>query len=142
MQLILQLYGFAVANPRPEDWLNHCIESYGAESMETLEKQPWMCTMTEQLRTILSETAALYKRMIAVCKDEGGMESYESVLLSEQQMIEYASEASKYDELRERVNLIRFGSKPRKKKTDSFSEDKAKRVWDMREQAKKQIKLL
>ena len=57
--------------------------------------------------------------MIAVCKDEGGMESYESVLLSEQQMIEYASEASKYDELRERVNLIRFGSKPRKKKTDS-----------------------
>ena len=57
-------------------------------------------------------------------------------------MIEYASEASKYDELRERVNLIRFGSKPRKKKTDSFSEDKAKRVWDMREQAKKQIKSL
>lgn len=142
VQLILQLYGFAVANPRPEDWLNHCIESYGAESMETLEKQPWMCTMTEQLRTILSETAALYKRMIAVCKDEGGMESYESVLLSEQQMIEYASEASKYDEIRERVNLIRFGSKPRKKKTDSFSEDKAKRVWDMREQAKKQIKSL
>ena len=142
VQLILQLYGFAVANPRPEDWLNHCIESYGAESMETLEKQPWMCTMTEQLRTILSETAALYKRMIAVCKDEGGMESYESVLLSEQQMIEYASGASKYDELRERVNLIRFGSKPRKKKTDSFSEDKAKRVWDMREQAKKQIKSL
>ena len=142
VQLILQLYGFAVANPRPEDWLNHCLESYGAESMETLEKQPWMCTMTEQLRTILSETAALYKRMIAVCKDEGGMESYESVLLSEQQMIEYASEASKYDELRERVNLIRFGSKPRKKKTDSFSEDKAKRVWDMREQAKKQIKTL
>ena len=142
VQLILQLYGFAVANPRPEDWLNHCIESYGAESMETLEKQPWMCTMTEQLRTILSETAALYKRMIAVCRDEGGMESYESVLLSEQQMIEYASEASKYDELRERVNLIRFGSKPRKKKTDSFSEDKAKRVWDMREQAKKQIKSL
>ena len=38
VQLILQLYGFAVANPRPEDWLNHCIESYGAESMETLEK--------------------------------------------------------------------------------------------------------
>ena len=142
VQLILQLYGFAVANPRPEDWLNHCLESYGAESMETLEKQPWMCTMTEQLRTILSETAALYKRMIAVCKDEGGMESYESVLLSEQQMIEYASEASKYDKLRERVNLIRFGSKPRKKKTDSFSEDKAKRVWDMREQAKKQIKSL
>ena len=142
VQLILQLYGFAVANPRPEDWLNHCLESYGAESMETLEKQPWMCTMTEQLRTILSETTALYKRMIAVCKDEGGMESYESVLLSEQQMIEYASEASKYDELRERVNLIRFGSKPRKKKTDSFSEDKAKRVWDMREQAKKQIKSL
>ena len=142
VQLILQLYGFAVANPRPEDWLNHCLESYGAESMETLEKQPWMCTMTEQLRTILSETAALYKRMIAVCKDEGGMENYESVLLSEQQMIEYASEASKYDELRERVNLIRFGSKPRKKKTDSFSEDKAKRVWDMREQAKKQIKSL
>ena len=142
VQLILQLYGFAVANPRPEDWLNHCLESYGAENMETLEKQPWMCTMTEQLRTILSETAALYKRMIAVCKDEGGMESYESVLLSEQQMIEYASEASKYDELRERVNLIRFGSKPRKKKTDSFSEDKAKRVWDMREQAKKQIKSL
>ena len=142
VQLILQLYGFAVANPRPEDWLNHCIESYGAESMETLEKQPWMCTMTEQLRTILSETAALYKRMIAVCRDEGGMESYESVLLSEQQMIEYASEASKYNELRERVNLICFGSKPRKKKTDSFSEDKAKRVWDMREQAKKQIKSL
>ena len=142
VQLILQLYGFAVANPRPEDWLNHCIESYGAESMETLEKQPWMWTMSEQLRTILSETAALYKRMIAVCKDEGGMESYESVLLSEQQMIEYASEASKYDELRERVNLIRYGSKPRKKKTDSFSEDKAKRVWDMREQAKKQIKSL
>ena len=142
VQLILQLYGFAVANPRPEDWLNHCIESYGAESMETLEKQPWMCTMTEQLRTILSETAALYKRMIAVCRDEGGMESYEAVLLSEQQMIEYASEASKYDELRERVNLIRFGSKPRKKKTDSFSEDKATRVWDMREQAKKQIKSL
>ena len=142
VQLILQLYGFAVANPRPEDWLNHCLESYGAENMETLEKQPWMCTMTEQLRTILSETAALYKRMIAVCKDEGGMESYESVLLSEEQMIEYASEASKYDELRERVNLIRFGSKPRKKKTDSFSEDKAKRVWDMREQAKKQIKSL
>ena len=73
------------------------------------------CKAIEQLRTILSEMAAFYKRMIAVCRDEGGMESYEYVLLSEQQMIEYASEASKYDELRERVNLIRFGSKPKEK---------------------------
>ena len=79
--------------------------------------------------------------MIAVCKDEGGMESYESVLLSEQQMIEYASEASKYDELRERVNLIRFGSKPRKKKTDSFSEDKAKTCLGYERTGKKADKI-
>ena len=141
-ELILQLYGFAVANPRPEDWLDHCLAGYAANSIEELEKQPWMQRMVEHIKMILTETASVYGRMIALCRDEGGMESYESVLLSEQQMAQFASEAADFSELRERVNLIRFGSKPRKKKTDTFSEDKAKRVWEMREQVKKQLKAL
>ena len=141
-ELILQLYGFAVANPRPEDWLDQCLSGYAANSIEELEKQPWMKRMVEHIKMILTETASVYSRMIALCRDEGGMESYESVLLSEQQMAQFASEAADFSELRERVNLIRFGSKPRKKKTDTFSEDKAKRVWEMREQAKKQLKAL
>ena len=65
------------------------------------------------------------KEWIAVCKDEGRAWKATSLSLSEQQMIEYASEASKYDELRERVNLIRFGSKPRKKKRPILSA----RIW-------------
>ncbi len=141
-ELILQLYGFAVANPRPEDWLDHCLAGYAANSIEELEKQPWMHRMVENVKVILTETASAYGRMIAICRDEGGMENYEAVLLSEQQMAQFASEAADFSQLRERVNLIRFGSKPRKKKTDTFSEDKAKRVWEMREQAKKQLKAL
>ena len=141
-ELILQLYGFAVANPRPEDWLDHCLAGYAANSIEELEKEPWMQRMVEQIKMILTETASVYGRMIALCRDEGGMESYESVLLSEQQMAQFASESADFSQLRERVNLIRFGSKPRKKKTDTFSEDKAKRVWERREQAKKQLKAL
>ena len=141
-ELILQLYGFAVANPRPEDWLDQCLFGYAANSIEELEKQPWIKRMVEHIKMILTETASVYSRMIALCRDEGGMESYESVLLSEQQMAQFASEAADFSELRERVNLIRFGSKPRKKKTDTFSEDKAKRIWEMREQAKKQLKAL
>lgn len=141
-ELILQLYGFAVANPRPEDWLDHCLEGYRANSIEELEREPWMQRMVEHIKMILTETVSVYGRMIAICRDEGGMESYESVLLSEQQMAQFASEAADFSQLRERVNLIRFGSKPRKKKTDTFSEDKAKRVWEIREQAKKQLKAL
>jgi ATP-dependent helicase/nuclease subunit A len=141
-ELILQLYGFAVANPRPEDWLDHCLEGYRANSIEELEREPWMQRMVEHIKMILTETVSVYGRMIAICRDEGGMESYESVLLSEQQMVQFASEAADFSQLRERVNLIRFGSKPRKKKTDTFSEDKAKRVWEIREQAKKQLKAL
>lgn len=141
-ELILQLYGFAVANPRPEDWLDNCLKGYAANSIEELEKQPWMLRMVEHIKMILTETASVYGRMIALCRDEGGMENYEAVLLSEQQMVQFASEAADFSQLRERVNLIRFGSKPRKKKTDTFSEDKVKRIWEMREQAKKQLKAL
>lgn len=140
--LILQLYGFAVANPRPEDWLDHCLSGYRANSLHELEQEPWMKMLLQTVKTILIELDASYRRMIAICKDEGGMESYEAVLTSERQMVAFAAEAEGFLQLRERMNLIRFGSKPRKKKTDSFSEDKAKRVWEMREQAKKQIKSL
>ena len=140
--LILQLYGFAVANPRPEDWLDHCLSGYTANSLSELEKEPWMQMLLQTVQTILTELDASYRRMIALCKDEGGMEAYEAVLESERQMVVFAAQSQGFLQLRERINLIRFGSKPRKKKTDSFSEDKAKRVWQMREQAKKQIKSL
>ena len=139
-QMIYQLYNFAMANPRPEDWLAHCLEGYEANNIEQLQRQPWMCAMLENVKNVLDELSLYYGQMIKLCRDEGDMESYESILEAEMQMTMKAAKAEGYEAMRETVNLIRFVSKPRKKKTDTFSEEKAKRIWDMREQAKKQIK--
>lgn len=140
--MILQLYEFAIANPRPEDWLDHCLDSYGVTSFEELEEQPWMKNMLEQLRTVLLEQASFYQRILELCREETGMEAYEAVLLAEQADIQKAGQTCGYQQLRQAVSGIRFGTKPRKRKTDLFSEEKARRAWEMRDQAKKQIKSL
>lgn len=138
--LILQLYRFAIANPRPEDWLDHCLECYEVQEPAQLETQPWLQLMIQNLQLVLGEQAAFYDRILSVCREEDGPECFLPLLMSEKEAISSASKARGYETMRKAVLQIRFGTKPRKKKTDLYSDEKAKRAWEMREQAKKLVK--
>ncbi len=140
--LILSLYEFTMANPRPKTWLKECRKAYEAQTTEELSASGWMQGVCRRAILCIRELTELCRRIWLAFSEEDGMESFEDVVHGELMQLERACEASGYEEIRKALAGITFGRKPRKKKTDSFDEDKANRLWEQRGKVKDELEAL
>lgn len=140
-KLIIQLYGFCMANPRPLDWLDDCLKAYNVTDTEgALENQSWMQWVISYAKQELRQQEEIYDRLIEECEDDDGPLAYAVPLKQEREAIREALEAQGYAELRKAVHAISFAAKPRKKKTDTFSDELAASIWGVRETVKKTVR--
>lgn len=141
-KLILDFYEFSRSYPWPEEWLKACGDSYALQDAQGMNEQEWMCFLIKQVNMQLDEYLRLYDRMIAICNEEDGPESYLSVIIPERDNIANALGTTDYQSLSKAVRSIAFGRKPRKKKTDMYSDEKAALVSTLRDRVKAGIKSL
>ncbi|MBQ8638747.1 MAG: helicase-exonuclease AddAB subunit AddA [Lachnospiraceae bacterium] len=134
--LILQLYEFAMANPRPHTWLKQCMRAYEVTSFEELEQTAWMRGICSRAIRTVQELLELLKRTLAACEEEGDMDEYVTVIREEVQQLEAAAGLTGYESLRNGLSSLRYGKKPRRKKSDTYDEEKANRLWEQRKQVK------
>lgn len=138
--MILKFYEFSRSYPWPDVWLSGCLKSYGIRDMEELEDAPWMRYFLEQLRMQLQEYVRIYDRILSICRQEEGPIPYAEPFLLERQKIEDASRFDSYEEARQKLTALKFGIKPRRKKTDTYSETLAAQASAMRDRVKAGLK--
>ncbi len=142
-EYILKLYEFAMANPRPERWLERCRTVYEAGTLVELENSPWMRDICGYARMLLGELAASMEQTAGAFERSEGMEAFAEIAGGEAALIRAAAEAEEnYSSLFDAVSKIRFGKKPRAKKGDSYDERTAGSLWEQRTAVKDRVEAL
>lgn len=136
--LILDLYEFAMASPRPKTWLRDCCREYDTSSFEELERTAWMKGLCERTVRTLKELTQILQSTLEGFIEQGDMEAFEAVVRDELRQLERSCAAQGYRELRAALGGISFGRKPRRKKTDTWDEDKAEKLWQSRVRVKEE----
>lgn len=140
--LILNLYEFAMASPRPEKWLRECRKAYQVSTPEELEKTEWMKGLCSKASRIIKELIRLERSALEEFEQQGDMPAYEQILREELSLLEQAGCAQGYRQLRAALNRVVFGKKPRYKKTDTYDEDRAVKIWQKRVRVKEEVEKL
>ena len=138
--MILKCYDFSRSYPWPDVWLSNCVKSYDIQNVEDLEKEAWMKYFLEQLSMQLWEYVRIYDRILAICAQEDGPSPYLEKFSLEQERLKASCQFETYQEAGERLKAIVFETKPRRKKTDTYSQDLADQVSSMRDRVKAGLK--
>lgn len=142
-ELVMQCYDFSRSYPWPDEWLMGCRKNYEVETMDGLQQSGWMQYLLGQIKIQLEEYGRIYDRILSICEEEDGPYSYiEKFDLERQRIYGAAGHFSNYQEAADIVRGIRFETKPRRKKSDTYSEKKADIVSTLRDRVKAGIKAM
>lgn len=143
MDLILQCYEFSRSYPWPEQWLEDAGKQYCADSFEQMEQEAWMQFFMQYIQTQMQEYVAVYDRILAICEEEDGPEPYIEKFDKERSRIaEAVKQLNHYADAAQVLSNIKFEIKPRRKKSDTYSQEKADQVSLLRNQVKSGIKTI
>lgn len=135
---IMQVYEFSCSNPWPEKWFEACRKELSGDSMEDMEKTPWIKFILRDVGRQVEELEIQMKEAAEVCQEENGPAAYLPVLLEDITSLELLKKAQTYGELAELMDKISFGrlSAIRSKDVDA---DKKTYVSECRNRTKKAI---
>lgn len=87
-EYISRVYRFAQSCPYPEDWLYDAAAGFQADSMEELEKQPFMQFLIEFYHMLFHELEQQARSLLEVCMEPDGPYAYEDMMRSDLQQIQ------------------------------------------------------
>ncbi len=141
MDLILQCYEFSRSYPWPEQWLEDAKKQYQINTLEEMEQEGWMQFLMEHIRIQMKEYETIYNRILSICEEDDGPEAYiEKFGMERQRIVEAGKKLGNYSQAREVLYNIKFEVKPRRKKTDTYSQEKADMASLLRDKVKTGIK--
>lgn len=141
MDLILQCYEFSRSYPWPEQWLEDAAKQYQVSTLEDMEKEEWMQFLMQYIRMQMQEYETIYDRILSICEEEDGPSTYIEKFEMERQRIKEAGRQLEQYRLAGDVLLnIKFEVKPRRKKADTYSQEKADMASLLRDKVKNGIK--
>lgn len=140
-ELILQLYHFSMSYPFPKKWLEDCKEIYNLSTMEELEKSPWMESLKDNVKLILSDIKQVIQEGRALSLSKEGPYMYEDAWASDLGLAEKLSEAVSYTDYYQIFEELKF-ARLSSKKDSSVSEEKRNLSKIMREEEKDALKKL
>ncbi len=140
-EYILKIYDYSRSYPQPEKWLKSCIAPYEVETVEILEKAPYVSLIRERVEAYLQDAENILQRGMGLCLEEDGPLAYETTLSKDLQILQSLKEADTYEK-----QLIAFSkvSWPRlaSNKDKTVSDLKIQEVKDLRDEVKKLIKTI
>lgn len=141
MDLILQCYDFSRSYPWPDQWLKNTVKQYRMESLSQIEQEDWMKFLMHYIRVQMEEYRTTYDRILAICNEEDGPYPYiEKFSMERERIAEAAKNLKHYSQAAKILSNIKFEIKPRRKKSDNYSQEKADIVSALRENVKTGIK--
>ena len=132
-EIILKMYEYSRSYPRPDRWLDQCVEAYETEDLEVRAE--------ERARIKASDIRRVIERGIKICEEPDGPYMYGDMLESDLDGLEKVDRAKDYDAMYEAVTGFKW-KRLSAKKDDTVSPDKKEKVKKLREQAKSLLKAL
>ena len=139
--IILSLYRFCMSGPWPEKWLNEKANAFNIETLDDLEKTPWVQVLKQNISVELEGIINSFETAIKIINETDGLEPYLSTFQSELDLIvsAYASLSEGLEQVYKALNNISFGRIKTIKKSAVSDEEAQSTVKSIRDGAKKKI---
>lgn len=138
-ELILQLYEFSRSYPNPEKWLDSCAEQYHVQSVEELERKPFVREMMQEAKQYLSDIQKLLEFGITVCEEEDGPAVYRDALNSDWMFVMQLQQVGSFGEMQKKLQDVNW-AKLAACRDKMVSEKKIQQVKDVRDEVKGLVK--
>ncbi|GAA0078444.1 helicase-exonuclease AddAB subunit AddA [Clostridium sp. CTA-5] len=143
-ELVLKLYGFTMSGPWPKEWLEKSSESFNINTLDELDKTPWVNVLKQSIKIELESYIKMVDKAINIINDTEGLEPYLEGFSSELESIEYAYDNidSNLENLYDSLYKIKFNRLKTIKKNTVSDENAQALVKQIREHVKKKINSL
>ena len=143
-EMILSLYRFSMSGPWPEQWLIEKAEDFNIDTIEDLDKSPWVKVLKDSLRVELVGFLNMYKKAINIINDTDGLAPYLDAFNSDYDYLEraYVSLDENLNSIYTALNSITFIKLKTVKKNQVSDENAQNSVKSIRDSVKKKIKAL
>lgn len=136
---ILQLYGFSISYPWPEQWLDRNKDAFRLKDLEEMVKTPWMEFLMEYLREMFISLVEQSQEILKICMSPCGPEQYAEAVKDDIIFIEELKACKSFVEIYDRFCNHGKWTQLSRKKVDNVDPDKKQQVKDMRDLVKKSI---
>jgi len=138
-ELILQLYEFSRSYPNPKKWLDSCAEQYDVQSVEELERRPFVLEIMHEVKQYLSDMKRFLEFGITICEEEDGPLMYRDALISDVAFVSKLQNAVGFGEMQKELVDVKW-AKLAVCRDKQVSEKKIQQVKDIRDEVKGLIK--
>ncbi len=129
--MILSLYEYANSYPWPEEWLESCLQSGRADTLEEMDEKPWMRQYIGFFRQMTEEYLQTIEQLLRICREPGGPDKYEAALESDRTQLSELLERSGYSAWQQGLKELTFAKLGRcGKETDPEWKDYVKNQRD------------
>ena len=137
-EYVRRLFEFSMSYPWQKDWFRQAAAAFDAESIEELEKMPWMKELFSYLIMVLTDIKQINERARTICLEPNGPWMYEEALALDGILLQRLLEKTTYTELFEEMKALSFSVLSRKKDEGVLLE-KREQVKAMRDLIKEQL---
>lgn len=138
-ELILKIYEYSRSYPDPDQWLDSCVDAYGAETIEDLEHSEYIGNVKRNVRQYLEDAGKLLSHGIGICCEEDGPAVYEGILEADLKIIEAFRREDSFAGFGKRVKDISW-MRLLPNRDKSVSDEKITQVKAIRENVKGMVK--
>lgn len=140
-EIILSLYGKAVSDPFPVQFLDRMKEFVSMESVEELKNSEFIRENVKYVKNLLAGICEECRGMLSLCDSPGGPVLYREAILDDQAQMERLCAEEDYEEIGRKLGLVAWKRLSGKKMPD-VDEQKKEAVKRMRDAVKKAVKSL
>ncbi|HKM33953.1 MAG TPA: helicase-exonuclease AddAB subunit AddA [Lachnospiraceae bacterium] len=131
-QQILDLYGYAMSYPFPEDWLTERKQDYHLSSVEQLEQSGWGKYLLKHIQNTLESCLEQMNEVVSLCEQADGPYMYGEVVEKERDLIQKLCSLTSLTEMAVKLPAMEFSRLPGKKddSVNANKKEKAKKIRD------------
>ncbi len=139
--MVLSLYAFSRSFPWPDEWLAECGSGYACADEEAFVRAPFLKPLTESIRSVVRDLAALMRRALFLTREPDGPGHYEGVIRSDLEKYETIASCGSFAEFGEALSALVYDRLPSSR---GYKGDPAKSelVKALRDRAKEAVKKL
>lgn len=139
-ELILRLYKFSMSYPYPIKWLDENISNY--DTSKGIEEKSWYIFIMGEIDHILKEVSEELTEAVELAAAEDGPFTYEEGLKEDYKAFMNIVSEKDYDRRGRLLSEYKFIPLSRKKLPDTTDEKKKERIKAIRDNVKKDLKIL
>ncbi|MCD8196992.1 MAG: helicase-exonuclease AddAB subunit AddA [Lachnospiraceae bacterium] len=142
--MILQLYEYAVANPQPQRWLDHCADAYAMPEDGGWENFAGAENVLRELHTAASDAESSIREARELTFLPGGPVAYQEALADDERLLRDLQGSGTVEEFRDLLVGASYAKLPsrRSKAMAGVDEELCERVMALRSDMKESLKAL